>query len=73
MTRDEGDGFAEFVAARWPELEAVALVALLDAERAREVTTAALAALRGRWSGVVEEGAPTPAARRELVGRLVEA
>ncbi|MBT9273883.1 hypothetical protein KMZ32_07340 [Phycicoccus sp. MAQZ13P-2] len=70
MTQDEGDGFEGFVAARWPALEAVALAATLDPDRARAVTASTVAALHGRWSDVVEEGAPTAAARTELLARM---
>ncbi|MBM6401508.1 hypothetical protein [Phycicoccus sonneratiae] len=64
------EDFGGFVAARWPDLEAVALVATLDPERARELTTSALAGLRPRWQQTLEEGAPTAAARRALLARL---
>ena len=64
------EDFGGFVAARWADLEAVAVVAVLDPGPARETTTAALVALRSRWPAALEEGAPTTAARRELLGRL---
>ncbi len=64
------EDFGGFVAARWADLEAVAAVATLDPQRAREATTAALVALRSRWAAALEEGAPTAAARRELLARL---
>ncbi|QKE82708.1 hypothetical protein [Arthrobacter sp. NEB 688] len=64
------DDAARFVAARWPDLEAVALVSLLDPGAAREVTLSTLVALRRRWSEVVEDGAPTATARRDLIDRL---
>ncbi|MGG5260297.1 hypothetical protein [Phycicoccus avicenniae] len=62
-----------FVAARWSDLEAVALVATLDEGAAREATTAALAALRRRWAEVLEEGSPTTAARRAVLERVAPA
>ncbi len=64
------DDFAHFMAARWPGLEAVALVATLDPVAAREATTAALASLAARWPAALDDGAPTAAARRELLTRL---
>ncbi|QKE82707.1 hypothetical protein [Arthrobacter sp. NEB 688] len=70
MRHAEGDEFEGFVAARWPALEAVALAVTLDPAVAREVTTATLTALHGRWSAVVEDGAPTAAARSGLLARL---
>ena len=70
MTPTVEEDFGDFVAARWPALEAVALVATLDPEAAREVTAAALAALRPRWAATLEEGAPTATARRMLLERL---
>ena len=65
------DDFAGFVAARWPDLEAVALVATGDPARACEHTTRALAGLSGRWDEVLEEGAPTRAARAALLRDLL--
>ena len=70
MSVTTGEDFGGFVAARWADLEAVAVVAVLDPESARETTTAALVALRSRWPSALEEGAPTATARRELVERL---
>ncbi len=70
VTQDEGDGFEGFAAARWPALEGVALVATLDPGLARTVTTATVTALHARWSAVVEDGAPTTAARIELLARV---
>ena len=64
------EDFGGFVAARWPGLEAVALVATLDPEAAGRVTAAALAALRTRWAATLEAGAPTATARRALLERL---
>ncbi len=59
-----------FVAARWPDLEAVALVTLLDPVAARRTTTDALVAVRRGWADAVENGAPTALARHGLVTRL---
>ncbi len=64
------DEFGGFVAARWPDLEAVALVAADDPATARELTTEALARLGRRWDEAVEEGSPTRAARAELLQGL---
>jgi hypothetical protein len=71
VTPIAADDFAGFVAARWPELEVVALVATLDAESARALVTEALARLRAHWGEAVEQGAPTAAARAELLARIV--
>ncbi len=70
MTDGPGVDFDGFVAARWPDLEAVALVATLDPALARELTVAALGPLRHRWAATVEEGSPTGAARRALLERV---
>lgn len=66
----DGRGAADFVTARWSELEAVALLATLDPVGARETTAAALTAVRNRWAEVLEEGRPTATARDELLARL---
>ncbi|HEU5242573.1 MAG TPA: hypothetical protein VFU25_11180, partial [Ornithinibacter sp.] len=63
MTTTE-DVFAEFVRARWEDLEPAARVVVLDADVAREVTAEALARLRTRWRTVEEEGRPADEARR---------
>jgi hypothetical protein len=70
VTATVEEDFGGFVAARWPDLEAVALVATLDPGAAREATAAALADLRSRWAATLEEGAPTTAARRALLDAL---
>ena len=63
--------FDDFVRARWEDLEPAARVVVLDPGVAREVTAGALAGLRTRWAGVVEEGRPADEARRlVLVGAL---
>ncbi|MGB7817170.1 MAG: hypothetical protein WBL35_00325, partial [Ornithinibacter sp.] len=71
MTLRVEDDFAEFVAARWPDLEAVALVTTLEPRQARDATSAGLARLRADWDEVLEEGAPTLRARREVVARAL--
>ncbi|MGG5260253.1 hypothetical protein [Phycicoccus avicenniae] len=71
MTTARSDGFDDFVAARWEQLESVALVATLDPARARGITTDALVAVGGRWGDLVEDGRPGEAARRDLLERLV--
>ncbi|QIM21966.1 hypothetical protein G7075_13875 [Phycicoccus sp. HDW14] len=73
MTVSAQEDFGGFVAARWPDLEAVALVTTLDPAAAREATTAALATLHPRWASTLEEGAPTTAARVALLARLLPA
>ncbi|QIM21967.1 hypothetical protein G7075_13880 [Phycicoccus sp. HDW14] len=67
MTLTVEEDFDGFVAARWPDLEAVAVVATLDAPAAREATATALASLRTRWAATLEEGSPTASARRALL------
>jgi hypothetical protein len=62
-----GDDFAGFVAARWPDLEAVAMVAARDREQAHELTVSALASVGEHWAEAVEEGAPTREARARLL------
>ncbi|NHA66650.1 hypothetical protein [Phycicoccus flavus] len=62
--------FGGFVAARWPEVEAVALAATLDPAAARETTTAAFATLHAGWAEANESGAPTAAVRRALLAEL---
>ncbi len=61
------EDFTAFVDARWPDLEAVARVIVLDPESARSATTAALADLATRWRRTVEEGRPGEEARRALL------
>ncbi len=70
MTLSVEDDFGGFVAARWPDLEAVALAATLDPRSARDLTAATLAELGGRWALVLEDGAPTRAARAALLRRV---
>ncbi|MBR7741918.1 hypothetical protein KC207_01255 [Phycicoccus sp. BSK3Z-2] len=62
------DDAAAFVDACWPDLEAVALVALRDPVAARRVTTEACADVVRDWTST--GGAPTAAARRALLTRL---
>ncbi|MGL5861142.1 MAG: hypothetical protein ACRCY9_07805, partial [Phycicoccus sp.] len=64
------DDFEAFVAARWSDLEAVALLATLDPGRARAVTGASLAAVRRDWAGAVDSGAPVAHCRTELLRHL---
>ena len=53
------------------DLEGVALVTTLEPRRAREATSTGLARLRADWDEVLEEGAPTLRARREVVTRAL--
>ncbi|MGL5927911.1 MAG: hypothetical protein ACRCY8_03145, partial [Dermatophilaceae bacterium] len=68
--RDAADDFGAFVAARWSDLEAVALLATLDLDLAREVTVATLAAVHRDWADTVDSGAPVARCRVELLTRL---
>jgi hypothetical protein len=61
------DGFEDFVAVRWPDLEGVARVVTLDADVARRVTFAAVTALDHQWQADIEEGRPEFTARRCLL------
>ena len=63
----DGDA-AAFVAARWADLEPVALLALLDPDRARTLTADACAEVVRAWTAA--EGAPTAAVHRALLARL---
>jgi hypothetical protein len=65
-----GEDFEGFAAARWRDLEAVALLATLDPDAARAATAAALADLRSGWAEALEDGAPTAAVRRLLLARV---
>ena len=67
MTTTVDDDFREFVAARWPELESVALVVLLDPERARSVTADALATMNRRWHDTLDAGRPGEQARAAVL------
>lgn len=73
MTLIVDDDFREFVAARWPDLEAVAFLVTLDADVARGVTTDALAGLHHQWREAVEEGRPGELARRSVLTAAVSA
>jgi hypothetical protein len=55
------------VAARWPELCSVAHLALLDTERASNVTADALARLNRTWNDVVDAGRPGEQARAAVL------
>ncbi len=69
MTLAVEDDFTAFVAARWPELEGLALVTTLVPADAREATTHALGRLRSEWSDALDDGSPTLRARRAVLGR----
>jgi hypothetical protein len=61
------DDLEEFVAARWHELYAVATVTTGDASSAARATASGLAALARRWDEAMDSGAPTDAARAEVL------
>ncbi|MFL6165681.1 MAG: hypothetical protein ACJ710_05300 [Ornithinibacter sp.] len=61
------DGFEEFVEARWHELYAVATVTTGDASAAARATASALSALARCWGETTDAGAPTQAARAEVL------
>jgi len=67
------DDFREFVAARWPDLEAVAFLVTLDVDVARRVTTDALAGLHQQWRDALDEGRPGEQARRSVLVAAVAA
>ncbi|MBR7741917.1 hypothetical protein KC207_01250 [Phycicoccus sp. BSK3Z-2] len=67
-TDARSDGPGELTRVRGAELLAAATVALLDVDRARELTADALHAVTRDWSA--HEATPTAAARRELLRRL---
>lgn len=67
------DDRRDFVVARWPDLEAVALVVVPDPVAARRVSADALAGVVGRWREAVDAGRPTEGARRELLRRALAA
>ncbi|WP_392544180.1 hypothetical protein [Oryzobacter telluris] len=73
MTTTAEDDLRAFVVARWPELEAVARVVVLDPAVARRVTTDTLAGLSARWREAVEDGRPAEGARRDLLAAAVAA
>ncbi|MFQ6171494.1 hypothetical protein ACK8HX_07805 [Oryzobacter sp. R7] len=72
MTTLEDDR-RDFTVARWPDLEAVALLVVPDPEVARRVTTDALAGVVGRWRDAVDAGRPAGDARRALLRGAVAA
>ncbi|MEO7421070.1 MAG: hypothetical protein ABIU87_01585 [Ornithinibacter sp.] len=72
MTLTVEDDFAAFVAARWAELEALALVTTLDPVTARDATTRALGRLRGAWADAVADGTPTLQTRRAVLERSIQ-
>ena len=61
------------MAARWPELCSVAHLALLDTERASNVTADALARLNRTWNDVVDAGRPGEQARAAVLGAALHA
>ena len=61
------DDLEEFVAARWHELYAVATVTTGDASSAARATASGLAALARWWDEAMDSGAPTDAARAEVL------
>lgn len=71
VTAVSDDDVAELVAARWDELESVALLATLDPVRARALTAEALALGRAGWGELVAGGRPTAGLHGILLGRLV--
>lgn len=73
MTLTVEDDFREFVAARWPDLEAVAFLVTLDEDAARRVTTDALAGLHHQWREALDEGRPGELARRAVLTGAVAA
>lgn len=68
-----GDDFEEFVAARWPELHAVATITTADAVHATSATATALATVQGRWAELTSSGAPTRAARTAVLTAALRA
>ncbi len=60
------------MAARWPDLEAVAFLVTLDADVARRATADALAGLHQRWREAVEDGRPGEEARRAVLGAVLD-
>ncbi|HET7821952.1 MAG TPA: hypothetical protein VFL10_10540 [Ornithinibacter sp.] len=65
------EGFEEFVAELWPDLEGVAFVVTLDAAVARQVTTAALTSVHQHWREALDEGRPGWMARRSVLSAAV--
>ena len=65
------EGFEEFVAERWLDLEGVAFVVTLDAASARRVTTAALVSLHQHWREALVAGCPGLMARRSVLSAAV--
>ncbi len=61
------DDVREFVAARWPDLEAVAHVVVLDAEVARRVTTDVLVGIVRHWDEALEDGRPAERSRAAVL------
>jgi len=59
------------VAERWPDLEGVAFIVMLDAVAARRVTAAALASLHQHWREALDDGRPGLRARRLVLSAAV--
>ena len=68
----EGD-FRDFVAVRWPDLEAVALLVTLDGDTARLVTTESLQRVHRGWREAVDDGRPGELAQRDVLTAAVAA
>ena len=64
--------FGRFATARWPDLVHTAYLVSGDEETAVRLSVATLAGLSRRWAQVAADGAPTAAARSDLVARLLE-
>ena len=61
------EDFRDFVAVRWPDLEAVALLVTLDGDTARRVTRDSLRKVHRRWREALAEGRPGRFAERDLL------
>lgn len=68
----EGD-FRDFVAVRWPDLEAVALLVTLDDDTARRVTTESLQRVHRGWREALDDGRPGELAQRDVLTAAVAA
>ncbi|WP_392544181.1 hypothetical protein [Oryzobacter telluris] len=73
MSTTVDEDFRAFVVARWSDLEAVAMVVVLDGDLARRTTTDALAGLSRQWREAVEDGRPGEQARRAVLTSAVAA
>ena len=61
------EDFRDFVAVRWPDLEAVALLVTLDEDTARRVTRDSLRKVHRRWREALSEGRPGRLAERDVL------